>query len=114
MCADWWRWQQWAAENFLRLGFAEKPSRATYPNSHFFYDGGVLKCDKRYLQVIRDELRAQIEVEESLALGWTPQYTNARIVRDIALPRSTGRPELVWFETLAEAKSDSRSLAAEL
>lgn len=46
--------------------------RAAYPNSRLFYNGSVVRCDKRYLQAIRQELKAQIE--KMLSAGIRPAH----------------------------------------
>lgn len=73
----WYRAQQNKPSLGIHLNLDEgKPAsdafRTAYPGSDLFYPGGVLSCDRRYLQVIKQELRAQID--KVLSSGICPTH----------------------------------------
>lgn len=74
---QWWKSQEKKPKLGIHLNLDEgEPAsgefRAAYPNSYLFYSGSVTSCDRRYLQIIRQELKAQIE--RLLSAGIRPTH----------------------------------------
>lgn len=64
--AEWYSVQSVKPRLGIHLNMDEGPPlskafQAAYPASSLFYNGNIIRCDKRYLETIRQELKAQIE-----------------------------------------------------